>query len=314
MGRSSHVKVQIDLARVRRNAEEIAQRTGVELIAVVKADAYGLGADAVAAAIGDVVDAFYVFDAAEVVAGHLRETADRRVIALTGASNNPEDYLAQDIRPVVWTVERAKVLKRARPIVSVDTGQQRFGCRAADVMAVCKAGECDEMMTHATTLAQVQALVEASGPDIKARQRRGLRLHAAGSVLLDEPQSWLDAVRPGFALYRGAARVTARLVEVRDSAGPAGYRGFVVDRFGLILAGYSHGLRPGPCLVNGRVARVIEVGMQSSFVQVSREDKSGDEVVLLGEGMEAEMIAGEWGTTTQEVLVRMTGVGERGYR
>src|SRR5947199_8599018 len=98
---SAYATVQVDLAQIRRNAEEIAAGTGVELIAVVKADAYGLGADVVAATIGDIVDAFYVFDIAEVSAGRLRETAERRIIALLGKSDNPDDYLAQDIHPVV---------------------------------------------------------------------------------------------------------------------------------------------------------------------------------------------------------------------
>lgn len=311
MGRSSHVTVQVDLKRVRRNAEEIAQRTGVELIAVVKANAYGFGADAVAAAIGDIVDAFYVFDAAEVASGHLRETAERRVIALMGASENADDYLAQDIRPVVWTVERAKALKRARPIVSVDTGQQRFGCAPAEVDEVCKAGECDEIMTHATTIEQVHTLVKAAGGE--AARQRGVRLHAAGSALLDQREAWLDAVRPGLALYSGAGRVAAPLADVRDSTGPAGYTGFRVPRFGVILAGYSHGLRTGPCLVNGKTCKIVEVGMQSAFVQVNAKDQSGDEVVLLGDGLEADAIAAVWRTTPQEALVRMMGVGGRKF-
>src|SRR5947209_8662712 len=145
---SAHVTVQVDLARIRRNAEEISKRTGVELIAVVKADAYGLGADIVAATIGDIVDAFYVFDVAEVAAGRLRETAERRIIALMGKSDNPDDYLALDVHPVVWTVERAKVLKNARPVLAGDTGQQRFGCALRDVERIRKAGACDDIMPH----------------------------------------------------------------------------------------------------------------------------------------------------------------------
>src|SRR4051812_41612793 len=221
---SAHATVQVDLGQIRRNAEAIAQRTGVELIAVVKADAYGLGADVVAATIGDIVDAFYVFDVAEVATGRLRKTAERRIIALLGKSDDPNDYLAQDIHPVVWTVERAKALKKARPVLAVDTGQQRFACDLKQVEKIRAAGECDEVMTHATELSQVRTFLDAVvGGDAKNRENLGVRLHAAGSELLDEPQAWLDAVRPGLALYRDAARVATRLVEVRDGQGPAGY-------------------------------------------------------------------------------------------
>ena len=45
---SEHVQVKIDLGRVRENVAAIARRTGVDIIAVVKSDAYGVGARRVA--------------------------------------------------------------------------------------------------------------------------------------------------------------------------------------------------------------------------------------------------------------------------
>ena len=57
---------------------------------------------------------------------------------------------------------------------------------------------------------------------------------------------------------------------------------FASTHHGVILAGYSHALHPGPCLVNGRRSKMIEVGMQSAFVETSAQDRPGDEVVLLG--------------------------------
>src|SRR5687768_2493509 len=89
--RSPHVTVRVDVRRVRRNTEEVARRTGVPVLAVVKADAYGLGASRVALAIRDVVDGYYVFDAAEAVQHRLFAETGRRIIALLGASNDPQD-------------------------------------------------------------------------------------------------------------------------------------------------------------------------------------------------------------------------------
>ena len=63
IGPSSTVSVQIDLARIRANAEAVCRATRVPLIAVVKADGYGLGARRIAETIGDLVEAFYVFRA-----------------------------------------------------------------------------------------------------------------------------------------------------------------------------------------------------------------------------------------------------------
>jgi alanine racemase len=314
MTASSHVTVQVDLAQIRRNTEAIIARTGVEVIAVVKADAYGMGADAVAAAIGDLVDGFYVFDANEVIAAKLRDVADKRTLCLLGSSNDPEDYLAHDIRPIVWTKERAVALKRAKPVVSLDTGQQRFGCTADELAGILDAADSDEIMTHAVTMDQVGLFCKIIETRLPAAAGEHFHLHATGSAMLNEPTACLDAVRPGLALYRNAARVSAHLVEVKDSNGPAGYTGFKVPRFGVILAGYLQGLRTGPCVVNGVRRNVLEVGMQSAFVEVGKNDHTGDVVVLLGEGLEVETVADAWDVRAQEVLIRLSSAGRRIYR
>src|SRR5205814_7905858 len=61
---------------------------------------------------------------------------------------------------------------------------------------------------------------------------------------------------------------TTRLAEARTSNGPIGYTRWHNDwtSHGVIVAGYSHGLRPGPVLINGRRQRIIEMGMQSAYV------------------------------------------------
>jgi hypothetical protein len=65
MAASSSVTVRIDLARIRASAQEIRRRTGVAILAVVKADAYGLGAAQVAEALADLADGWCVFSLAE---------------------------------------------------------------------------------------------------------------------------------------------------------------------------------------------------------------------------------------------------------
>lgn len=301
---SQHVTVAVDLDRICGNVEAIGKKCGVPVIAVVKADAYGVGASAVATAIAHLVEGFYVLHAAEAVAANLKETG-KRTIAMLAPSDEVGDYLSSRIHPVVWSVERANTLRKARPVLSVDTGQQRFACPADQAEAVLASGACGEAITHAANLQQVELFRRIVGG------QENLFLHAAGSSLLDEPAARLSAVRPGLAMYRDGVRVSSRLVEAKIASGPAGYSGFVVRRFGVILAGYSHGLRRGPCLVNGRMTRLLEVGMQSSFVEIESGDKNGDEVVLLGDGMSAETIAGEWRTTPHEVLLRLAGSGRR---
>ena len=280
---------------------------------MVKADAYGLGAKKVAAAIADVVDGFVVFQAAEALEAKLPDLG-KPILAL-----RPDDLVetaALGVRPAVWDAQTAEELRAWDPVVCVDTGMQRFACPPEELERVIEAGQVREAFTHATSVEQVRRLDELAGG-----QRAGgrLRLHAAGTSLLHEPAAHLDLVRPGLALYRGAVSVRTQLVEQRDSRGPVGYTGFTARRHGVILAGYSHGLRPGPCLVGGKRRRIAEVGMQSAFVELEPGDEAAD-VTLLGHPaagaggvVTEEETAAAWGATPHEVLLRLARLGRPRY-
>src|SRR5260370_22446647 len=105
MTRSPHVVVSIDLRRVRANVQEIVRTTGVPLIAVIKADAYGLGMAEMAPAIRDLVGTFCVFSLQEAAESRLWERTARPAIAVGPPSTlNPDDYLSLHVRPTVSTV------------------------------------------------------------------------------------------------------------------------------------------------------------------------------------------------------------------
>jgi alanine racemase len=290
--------LEVDLNRIEQQARDIRQRCG-PVIAIVKCDAYGLGARKIAAAIASIVDGFAVFSLSEAIDAKLWEIGGKPILALRPGGESAEDFIANHVRPAVWTVEQATRLRSARPILSVDTGMQRFACPPEQIDAVISAGNCDEAFTHAVSVDQAKQLASLLAG-------RGLRLHATASALLDSPEARLGAVRPGIALYRGAAKIWATLIETRDSAGPAGYTGFVVPRFGVILRGYASGLRPGPCAVNGQVRKILEVGMQSAYVEIGANDRAGDRVYLLGEGITEAQIAAAWKCSEHEALVNLT--------
>jgi alanine racemase len=304
---SPHVRVAVDLRRVQANAHDILTKTGVPLIAVIKADAYGLGAERVSAALADLVDRFCVFSPDEAARIDLWRRTGKSALAIgPPVTLDPGDYITHHIQPAVSTPQQAEALRTAEGVLCVDTGQQRFACPIEKVIETFDRGQCEEAYTHAATLDQVQMLQNAlSG--------RSARLHAAGSSLLHEPHAWLDAVRPGLALYRGAVRVSSGLIETRKSIGPAGYSGFKTLYHGIILAGYCNGLKAGPCLVNGRLSRLLEVGMQSAFVETDGNDQPGDEVVLLGDSITEQQIGATWKTSPHECLVRLTATGIREY-
>jgi alanine racemase len=300
--------VQVDLARIRHNAQAIAHRCGVPVIAVIKADAYGLGASQVVAAFRDLdcVEGFYCFSLREAVDAGTWRTG-KPAIALVGREDElVENYRQFHVRPAVWDPTRAAALKSARPVICVDTGMQRFACPRDQLDKVIDAGACDEAFTHAIKPEQANMLAEWCAD----RRKTGMKLHAAASSLLDVLEARLDFVRPGLALYRDAVRVTTRLVEGRDQTGPAGYGGFTspTGRHGVIIGGYAIGLRAGPCLVNGQLRRIIECGMQSSYVEIGPDDRAGDEVVLLGDGITIDDVASAWKSSAQEALLRLASL------
>ena len=304
--------VYIDLARVRHNAQAIAHRCGVPVIAVIKADAYGLGASHVVEALKDLdcVRGFYCFSLREAVDAGTWHTG-KPTIALVGREDESVDQYRQfHVRPAVYDVTRAAALRGAQPVLCVDTGMQRFACTREFIDDVAKAGACDEAFTHATRPEHAVLFAESC----RHLRNGGIKLHAAATSLLDVPEARFDFVRPGLALYRDAVRVTSQLVDARDQTGPAGYSSFTssTGRFGVIIGGYAIGLRPGPCLVNGQPRRILECGMQSSYVQIGPNDRTGDEVVLLGDGLNIDEIGSAWKTSPQEVLVRMSGLRGHG--
>ncbi len=293
------LSVAIDTERIRANTKRIARDTGVPIIAVVKANAYGLGARRVVEAIHDLVDGFYCFSFEEALDARAFDRGKRTLVLISGA-HGPDEYIEHNFRPTVWDIHAAAQMRTARPILAVDTGMQRFAAKLDSVDPIIEAGGIEEAFTHATRVEQVEVFRDRLA-------HRSLKLHAAATALLDQPKTFLDFVRPGLALYENALRASVPLCEARDSTGPVGYRGITssTGRHGVILAGYSHGLKPGSCFINGSPRLIFECGMQSSFVELGKEDRTGDEVIVLGDEIPLASVANAWETSRQEVLLRL---------
>ncbi len=298
--RSPHLQVTINLDQIRCAAEAIRRQTGVELIAVIKADAYGLGAPRVADVLAGVVREFAYFSLPEA-----REVG-RPGLVLGPPDGEPAEFRELNLRPAVANRAAAAKFAGQRVAIKVDTGMQRFGCPPDDLDDLVARCDVADYFSHAVTLDAIVRLRAACAG-------RGRPVHAAATCLLGQPEAWFDAVRPGLALYRGAVRVTTRLQSVRDTSGPVGYTGFRWPRVGVILAGYSNLVQAGPVLVNGRPQRLLEVGMNTSFVSVDAGDKPGDEVVLLGGGLREAALATHCGCREHEILCRYTSMGPRQY-
>lgn len=296
--RSRHIQITISLDRVRAAAEEIRRRIPARLIAVVKADAYGLGAPPIADALAPVVHEFAYFSLPEA-----REVG-RPGIVLGPPEGEPAEYRELSLRPAVTDREAAERFAGMPVAVKLDTGMRRFGCAADQLDELLARSRAEDVFTHAGALASAQLLREAC-------RGRPQWLHAASTSLLNQPDAWLDGIRPGLALYRGAMRVSTRLTLVRETHGGVGYTQFECPHVGVILAGYSNHLRAGPVLINGRRQRLLEVGMNTAFVSVDPADRAGDEVVLLGDGLTEAELAAHYNCREHEILCRYGVMGVR---
>ncbi len=292
--------VVIDLDRIRRNVEDIRHRTERPVIAVIKADAYGLGAVQVAAAIEDLVDEFAYFSLAEARA------VQRPGLILGPLSGPIAEHLRLGARPAVGSLSDLDFVGSAPAVLNIDTGMQRFGCRPEEIDEILEAGNITDAFTHT---------VDAAGARMLWRlcRGKGVRLHAAGTSLLHRKSAYLDAVRPGLAIYLGAMTVSTTLVAIRSLSGAAGYTRFHAKHAGVILCGYAGGFGPGIVRIRGKRRRVLEVGMNTSFVEVGPRDRVGDEVTLLGADLSERDAARALGCSAHEILCRYARTGNRHY-
>jgi alanine racemase len=215
--------VDVDLDAIAANTRAVRARAGVDVIAVLKADAYGHGAEAVAeAALEAGAAALAVATVEEAIV--LRRTCPRDpILVLLGAQEQPERdaAIALDLTVTVWDVDSASAMGEAARAAGktawlhfkVDTGLTRLGAplgEAADrYRAIAKlAGvRLDGVFTHlaraeevdlTTTAEQLQrfgSFLDAITPP------RWVHASASGGVASLKSHGRMTAVRPGLALY-----------------------------------------------------------------------------------------------------------------
>lgn len=218
--------VEVDLDAIIANVAVIrhALRPGAGIAAVVKAEAYGHGATAVATALAGHVDAFAVATLDEGLALRAAGLEGRVIVLYPVPPDGLGDALAARIEPSVMSSADVEALERTarRPErdaldlgihVTVETGFHRGGIPPAevgpildriDVLPGIRSSSCwshlaapfDRAAT-AAALDRLDRVRRAIGPG-----RPGLAWHIASSSAIAlglAPE--LDLVRPGLALY-----------------------------------------------------------------------------------------------------------------
>jgi alanine racemase len=213
----------VDLDAIVANLKPVAPH-GERVIAVVKADAYGHGAEVVGRALQDAgVEMLAVFTVDEGI--ELRASGiTAPILVLGGITTESEapSVVDHDLTAVVWDEERTRVLsdaararkRSAKVHFKVDTGLTRLGApldRAVDQYARVRAlpgAHLDGVFTHfanadvpGDTFTTEQLRLFAGF--VSALPWRPRLIHAAASagVGLLDTSATCNAVRPGAALY-----------------------------------------------------------------------------------------------------------------
>lgn len=352
---------EVNLAAIERNAARLCERlgAGTRLCAVVKADAYGHGAvQAARAALAGGAGALAVATAAEAL--ELRRVGLEGPILVLGALSDEElpVAVAAGAELTAWDpgfIRRLRALAAtaAGPVglhVKLDTGLGRLGTRDVDqALATIRAvlGAAPELrlagvMTHFATADSDQQFaarqLEAFTPfvaEARALATTEITAHAANSAAtLRMPESHLDMVRAGIALYGGdpmntdpadhglepalALRSYVAAVKRIAPGQSTGYgRRFVAQHDGHIATlpiGYADGVvraLANNCdvLIDGRRHPVCGmVSMDNITVDLGPETaiRAGDRATLIGvdgaERQTAEDLARRVGTISYEVL------------
>ncbi len=222
-------RVEIDLAALRHNFQEI-QRTvdgGCEVLAVVKADAYGHGVKHVAPALA--AAGANLFGVALVEEGvELRKLGIKQPILVLGSffPGQEADVLEHQLTPVLYDLDSAQRLDRAARDVSrrvdyhlkVDTGMGRLGFRVdrldevLPVLKNLKSLHMSGLMSHLALADEPQRPLTALQCDafaavVERVQVAGFRPHykhiANSAGIYSLALNGCNLVRPGISLYGG---------------------------------------------------------------------------------------------------------------
>ena len=211
----------IDLAAVRANWRRLGESApGAQVAAMVKADAYGLGAIPVVQALAD--EGCTEFFVAEVSEGiELREALPEvDIFVLAGAQpGTTEELIAHDLAPVLISaeqIERWTLLSGGRPnrlrcSLHLDTGMNRTGLDAVETAALL----ADTSKLQQLEVVHVMShLASADDPDTTQNEhqlaayhriRAGLPMGVASLAntpgIALGPAYHFDHVRPGIGLY-----------------------------------------------------------------------------------------------------------------
>jgi alanine racemase len=321
------------------------------VMAVVKADGYGHGLERVARALSG-ADAFGVASISD--AERLRAAGLSQPIVLLSGFDEPDDIpqlRRLNLETTVHHASQLAMLEQAaagEPVrcwLKVDSGMHRLGFAPEDVRdayarlrAMPSVADDIVLMNHFAssdvfdspqTREQLRVFAQATAG------LEGVRSLANSAAVLGWPESHLDWVRPGGALYgisvvqgtsgldfglRPVMTLATRLIAVNqvrkgERVGYSATWECPQDMaVGVAAIGYGDGYPRNvpagtPVLVNGAPAAIIgrvSMDLMTIDLRAHPDARPGDPVVLWGEGLPVETIAAAAGTIGYEPVCSIT--------
>jgi alanine racemase len=341
----TRARLSVDLDALAANHAFLERLTGRPVQPVVKADAYGLGAETCVTRLMQAgARTFFVARLSEGLA--LRETMDAApvIYVLDGCTEGAAAVLREaDLRPVInhadqltrWTEAGGGACG-----LHIDTGMNRLGFRPEQAPPPFPGLEL--VMSHlacaddpASPMNDRQRETFAA---LRPRYPEALASFANSGGCFLGPDYGFDAVRPGISLWGGgpegrpdprirpvatfsAPVLQVRQVPVGESVGYA--RGTVADRpmtIATVGAGYADGVMRatsprGQVFVAGQLRPILgRISMDALAVDVTGLDVAeGDRVELFGPNRPIDDAARDTGTIAYELLTSVGGRVDRTY-
>jgi alanine racemase len=336
---------------------------------VVKANGYGHGLLATARAVEPFAHAICVYSMDEAIA--LRDGGIASPVLVMGPIDAAalDEACAKNLEIALWdtgaylrdvAAAARKRNTRAAVHVKINTGAARLGLETHDATDALEdyaripeigiagifshlaaAEELDSPFTE-MQIRRFETVLQGAEPVLHAKGARPLRHIAASAAAVLWPQTRMDMVRIGIALYglwpseqtrlamNGAAldliaalSYTTRLAAVRtvEAGTPIGYgcsyHAPKRTRIGILPMGYADGIprllsNRGSFIVNGARCPIVgRVCMNMTMIDLERAPKAqtGDTVTLIGSDGDARVGADDWAawaeTINYEIVARL---------
>ena len=290
------VQARIHLKSIRENAMAFAKTTGVKLCAVVKANAYGHGAEEVALSLSGVADCFAVALIEEGLA--LRGAAlGKDILVFTPPTDEAQAYslVSGGLVGSVGDLPTAKLFLRvcekyrlqARVHLKVNTGMNRYGMHVSTLGKVCKllrnsSVKVEGVYSHlyAPSCAETQRQRFLRAQAVCRRYYSSLTYHLSATygALLGKEYAF-DMVRVGIGLYGYLPDGCQGLEKTLDLQ--KGMTVYALAMKNRVYHGGGTGYGDGVSVVFGEPFSLLRIGYADGVLRKEQNGMTGENVNTL---------------------------------